>query len=156
MFQDELRRVKPIPRSQPSLPSITQTANHALEKHIPIVENLAPQNVPPDPPAILIPLLNQPIMPQHLRVKIENLKRRMMHMGFRPLEEEEAVVVDELGAAVQMHKRHHVDVVGPVEQIRGFEVEVTGPEVEGLGVVGDAHAEVAEFVDFGGACGEEE
>ena len=34
-----------------------------------------------------------------------------------------------------------------VQQIAGFEVEVTGPEVEGFGEVGDAEAEVAEFVD---------
>ena len=75
-------------------------------------------------------------------------------MVLGPRVEEEAVVVDELVAAVQVHEGGHVDAVGAVEQLRRFEVEVRGPEVEGLGKVGDAAAEVAEFVDFGGACWE--
>ena len=76
-------------------------------------------------------------------------------MRFGPLEEKEAVVVDEFVAAVQMHERGDVAALSVVEQIGGFEVEVAGPEVERLGKVGDAHAEVAEFVDLGWAFGGE-
>ena len=54
----------------------------------------------PHPPAILIPLLNQPIVPKHLRVEIEDLERRVVYVHFGPLEEEEAVVIDEIQAAV--------------------------------------------------------
>ena len=69
--------------------------------------------------------------------------------------QEEAVVVYEFVAAVQVHEGGHVVAFGVVKQVGGFEVEVGGPEVEGFGKVGDAAAEVAEFVDFGGACGGE-
>lgn len=54
-----------------------------------------------------------------------------------------------------MHEGGDVAAVVVVQQIGGFEVEVAGPEVEGLGEVGDAEAEVAEFVDLGWAWGEE-
>ena len=104
--------------------------------------------MPADAPTVLIPFLDQPIVPQHLGVEIKDLVRGVVDVVFGPRVEEEAVVVDELAAAVQVHEGGHVGAVGPVEQVRGFEVEVCGPEVEGLGEVGDAAAEVAEFVDF--------
>lgn len=56
--------------------------------------------MPPDPPTILISLLDQPIVPKHLRVEIKHLEGRMVHVRFGALEEEETVVVDELVAAV--------------------------------------------------------
>ena len=51
-----------------------------------------------------------------------------------------------------MHKGGDVTAFFVVQQIGGCEVEVGGPEGEGFGKVGDYHAEVAEFVDFGRAC----
>lgn len=83
----------------------------------------------PDAPTILIPLLDQPIVPEHLRVEIKHLEGRMMHVHFGPLEEKEAVVVDELLAAVQVHECGDVAALAVVQQVRGFEVEVAGPEV---------------------------
>ena len=108
--------------------------------------------MPTHAPTVLIPLLDQPIVAQHLGVEIKDLVRGVVDVVLGPRVEEEAVVVDELVAAVQVHEGGHVNAVGAVEQLRRFEVEVRGPEVEGLGEVGDAAAEVAEFVDFGGAC----
>ena len=107
--------------------------------------------MPPHPPAILIPLLDQPIVAQHLGVEVKDLVRGVVDVVPGPGVEEEAVMVDELAAAVQVQEGGHVGAVGPVQQVRGREVEVGGPEVEGAGEVGDAAAEVAEFVDFGGA-----
>lgn len=52
-----------------------------------------------------------------------------------------------------MQKGGDVGSRGVVQQVRGLEVEVGGPEGEGFGEVGDAAAEVAEFVDLGGAWG---
>lgn len=80
------------------------------------------------PPTVLIALLNQPVVPEHLRVEIEDFERRVMHVTLGPLEEKEAVVVDELVAAVQMHEGGDVAALGVVQQIAGFEVEVAGPE----------------------------
>ena len=108
--------------------------------------------MPAHPPTVLIPLLDQPIVAQHLGVEIEDLVRGVVDVVFGPRVDEEAVVVDEFVAAVQVHEGGHVDAGGVVEQVRGFEVEVRRPEVEGLGKVGDAAAEVAEFVDLGGTC----
>ena len=120
--------------------------------HVPVIENLTAQDMPPDAPAILVALFDEPVVPEDLGVEIEHLERRMVHVPFGPLVEEEAVVVDELLAAVQMHERGHVAALGVVQQIAGLEVEVAGPEVKGFGKVGDAHAGVAEFVHLGGAC----
>ena len=75
-------------------------------------------------------------------------------MGSGALEEEKAVVVDELEAAVEVHEGHYVGVGGGGgEQVGGFEVEVGAPEGEGGGEGGYGEAEVAEFVDLGGTCG---
>ena len=120
-------------------------------RRVPIIENLTSQNMSSHPPAILIPLFDQPVVPQHVRVEIKHLERRVVYVRFGPLKEEEAVVVDEFVSAVQMHERGDVAALSVVEQIGRFEVEVAGPEVERLGKVGDAHAEVAEFVDLGWA-----
>ena len=121
------------------------------KQNIPIVENLTPKNMSPDPPTILIPLLDQPIVPDDLGVEIKDLVGRVVDVVFGPLEDEEDVVVDEFVAAVQMHKAGHVLAVGSVQHLRGFEVEVAGPEFERFGKVGDDAAEVAYFEDFGGA-----
>lgn len=106
----------------------------------------------PYPPTVLIPLLHQPVMPQHLRVEIPHLERRMVHVGRGRLEKEKAVVVHELEAAVEVEEGGYVGAgAGVREDVGGFEVEVCGPEVEGGGEMGHGEAEVAEFVDLGGA-----
>lgn len=67
---------------------------------LPIIKDLTPQHMSPHPPAILILLLDQPIMPQHLRIEVKHLERRMMDMCFWSFENEEAVVIYELETAV--------------------------------------------------------
>lgn len=74
-----------------------EASKHA---NIPIIENLTPQYMPPYPPTVLVSLLDQPIVPEHLRVEIKHLEGRMVHVRFGALEEEETVVVDEFLAAV--------------------------------------------------------
>lgn len=69
----------------------------------------------PDSPTIFISPLNQPIVPEHLCVEIKHLERRMVHVHFGPLEEKEAVVVDEFLAAVQVHECGDVAALGVVQ-----------------------------------------
>ena len=123
----------------------------------------------PHPPAILIPLLNQPIMPQHLRIEVKNLKRRMMDMCFWSCEEEKGVVIHELETAVQMHEGNHVVAIGLIDYLKeesvsgwkkgggeggkdayvgGFEVEVGCPERHVCCEISYAYAEVAELVNL--------
>lgn len=85
--------------------------------------------MPPDAPAILIPLFDEPIVPDDLGVEIKDLERRVVDVGLCAREEEEAVVVHELVAAVQVHEGGDVGAGGVVQDVRGFEVEMAGPEV---------------------------
>lgn len=56
--------------------------------------------MPSHAPAILIPLLRQPVMAEDLGIEVENFKRGMVDMGFGAFEEKEAVVIDGFFAAV--------------------------------------------------------
>ena len=71
----------------------------------------------PHPPTILIALLDQPIVPNDLRVEIKDLVGRMVDVVFGPLVDEEDVVVDEFVAAVQMHEGGHVLAVWAVQHL---------------------------------------
>ena len=68
----------------------------------------------PHPPAILIPLLSQPIMPHHLHIEVKDLERGMMDMRFWSSKEEKAVVIDDLETTVQMHEGNHVMAIGVI------------------------------------------
>lgn len=108
--------------------------------------------MPPYAPAVLIALVPQPVVAQHLRVVVVRLEAAVVHVrGAGPLEEEEAVVVDLFGALVEAEKDRDVLAGLVVDEFRGVEVEVGGEEVEFFLVVGGAEAEVAELVDRGGA-----
>jgi hypothetical protein len=52
---------------------------------LPIIEYLAPHDMPSNSPAVLIALVSQPVMSKHLSVKIMRLKRGVMHMHLRSL-----------------------------------------------------------------------
>ena len=68
----------------------------------------------PHPPAILVPLLGQPIMPHHLGIEVKDLIGGMMDMCFWSSEEEKAVMIDDLETAVQMHEGDHVMAIGVI------------------------------------------
>lgn len=75
----------------------------------PIVEDLAPHDVAAHAPAVLITLVPQPIVPQYLGVVVVRLEAAVVHVrGPGTLKEEEAVVVDLLGALVQAEEDRHV------------------------------------------------
>lgn len=50
--------------------------------HSPVVENLAAEHVATHAPAILVPLLPQPVVAQDLRVEVVRLVRRVVHVEF--------------------------------------------------------------------------
>ena len=104
----------------------------------------------PHPPTILISLLNQPIMAQHLGVEVKHFKRRMMDMCLWSFKDEQRVVIYEVETAVQMQEGDHVTAIGAMNDleverglvvggievvrgakdahVRGFKVEVGRPE----------------------------
>lgn len=125
---------------------------HKLARVKPIVKDLTPHNMPPHAPAVLVALVPQPVMPQDLRVVVERLEAAVVHVRRpRALEEEEAVVVDLLGALVEAEEDGHVLAGGVVDELGRVQVEVGREEVVFFLVVGDAQPEVAELVDGGGS-----
>lgn len=66
----------------------------------PVVEDLAAHDVAANAPAVLVALVAQPVVAQDLGVEVMRLKGRVVHVALGALEEEEAVVVDLLVAAV--------------------------------------------------------
>ena len=112
----------------------------------PIIKDLTPHNMPPHPPAVLVPLVPQPIMTQNLGVEIMRLKARVVDVALGAFEEEETVVIDELGAAVEAAEGVEVSAGGIVNQLAREEIEARGVEFEGFSEVSDADAEVTEFI----------
>jgi len=123
--------------------------------------------VPADAPAVGVPLLAEPVVAEHLGVKVVGLERRVVDVHLGALEEEEAVVVDQLVAAVEAEEDGDVDVFVVVDKLgrlvstetniqdwwggthlAGVEVEVGRVEFVALGKVGHAHAKVAELVHW--------
>jgi hypothetical protein len=120
-----------------------------------------------DAPAVGVPLVPQPIVAEDLGVEVVGLEGRVMDVEFRALEEEEAVVVHALLAAVQPVEYRDVLVVGVVGKLRHpvlvrtqisppspFQAHLAREEVESgrvevvrLGEVGHAEAKVAQLVD---------
>jgi len=64
------------------------------QKNSPVVKNLTAHHVPPDAPAVGVPLVAQPVVTQNLRVKVVRLEGRVVDVHLWTLEKEEAVVVD--------------------------------------------------------------
>ncbi len=103
--------------------------------------------MPADAPANLIALLAQPVVAEHLRVEVMGLERRVVHVRDWAFEEEEGVVVDERGSAIDAREGCYIAAGRVVEEVAGEEVEAGCVEGICFCEVGHDHAEVAEFVD---------
>ena len=68
----------------------------------PIIEYLAAQNMPPHAPHIRIPLANQPLMAQILRIEVVDFEGAVVHVRFFGGRHEEGVVVCVGGADVDV------------------------------------------------------
>ena len=86
-------------------------------KGLPVIEDLAAHDVAPDAPAVGVPLLAEPVVAQHLGVKVVRLERRVVDVHLGALEEEEAVVVDQVVAAVQAEEDGDVDLFVVVDEL---------------------------------------
>lgn len=85
----------------------------------PVVEDLAAHDVPAHAPAVLVALVAQPVVPQHLGVEVVRLEGRVVDVELGALEEEEGVVVDALRAAVDAEEGGDVAALGVVDEL-GF------------------------------------
>ena len=99
--------------------SSQQASQHFQQENLPVVKDLTPHHMATDAPAVGIPLVAQPVVTEHLGVKVVCLERRVVDVHLGPLEEEEAVVVDQVVAAVQPEEDGYVDVVVVVDQLPG-------------------------------------
>jgi len=102
----------------------------------PVIEDLTPHDMPTHAPTILILFLGQPVVSQHLNIEIEHLKGGMMDVKFRTFEEEKAVVVNPLTAAIEVQEGDNVGLCFRIMyKFSGLEVEIRGIEFEGFVVI---------------------
>ena len=52
-------------------------------RDLPVVEDLTSQDMPPNPPAVLMPPFAQPVVPEDLRVEVVRLVGRVVDLGRR-------------------------------------------------------------------------
>ena len=90
-----------------------------IKQNAPVIKDLAAHDVAADAPAVLVALLAQPVVAEHLGVKVVRLKRRVVDVHLGALKEEEAVVVDQLVAAVQPEEDRLVDALLVVYELHG-------------------------------------
>jgi hypothetical protein len=69
---------------------------------VPVIEDLTSHDMPSNSPAVLVLLLQQPIVPQKLNVKVVHFEARVVDMKLWPLKEEETVVVNHLISAIKV------------------------------------------------------
>lgn len=120
--------------------------NHIPRRIPPVIKNLRSQNVPPNAPHSLIPLIRKPLVAQFLGIEVVDLERTVMHVRGWVRGHEKGVVVDVGGAAVDVCEEGDVFLAVGGCGVGGVDVkEVAGGDVEGAGV------EVDEGVEFGGA-----
>jgi hypothetical protein len=81
---------------------------------LPIIKDLAAEHVASHAPAVLVTLFSQPVMAEHLGVKVVRLIRRVVYVELGPLVKEEAVVIHLFRATVQPKKGGDVDAFSVV------------------------------------------
>lgn len=64
--------------------------------------------MPAHAPAVLVSPFLQPVVAEDLQIKIVHLERRVVDVAFWTFVEEEAMMVDELIATVEVEERRHV------------------------------------------------
>ena len=117
---------------------VNQIAISVMLYHItcrvpPIVEDLGAQHMSAHPPYGCISFLRQPLMPQHLRVKVMYLKRTMVHMLFPMHGHKKGMMVDEFFTTVNVGEDAYecpLTTFRVVEEVGGNKVEITGVEIE--------------------------
>lgn len=83
----------------------------------PVIEYLAAHYVPAHAPAVLVAVLPEPVVAQHLGVEIMRLEGGVVHVILGAFEEEETVMVYKLIASVQAEKGCDVYIVVVVHEL---------------------------------------
>ena len=83
----------------------------------PVIEYLAAHYVPAYAPAVLVAVLPEPVVAQHLGVEIMRLEGGVVHVILGAFEEEETVMVYKLIASVQAEKGCDVYIVVVVHEL---------------------------------------
>lgn len=84
----------------------------------PIVKNLTSHDMTTNPPAVFVAFTPEPVVAQHLSIEIVCLEGGVVYVGLWAFEEEEAVVVDQLGATVQVEEGGYVSPGRIVNQLQ--------------------------------------
>lgn len=85
----------------------------------PVVEDLAPHDVPAHAPAVLVAPVPQPVVAEDLGVEVVGLEGGVVDVELGALEEEEGVVVHEVLAAVEAEEGCYVFAGGVVDELSG-------------------------------------
>lgn len=106
--------------------SINIMLHHKSTRIKPVVKDLTTHNMPSHAPAVLIALVPQPIMTQHLSVVVVRLEAAVVHVRCaRALKEEEAVMINLFGALVETEEDCDILTGLVVNELRRVEVEVS-------------------------------
>ncbi len=121
MLQDEFRCIQPATAlARFIITAPYPTTKGTYNKHIPIIKYLTSQTMSSHSPTILIILLQQSITTQHLSIEIKDLERGVVDVEFRTLEEEEAMMVNEFGAPVEVYQGCNVAPVFGLGELNIF------------------------------------
>lgn len=88
-----------------------------MNRDVPVVKDLAAENVSSDAPAVLVPPLPQPVVAEDLGIEVVCLKRGVVHSVGVALGEEEDVVIHLLVSPIQSIEYRPVDLVGVVDEL---------------------------------------
>lgn len=75
----------------------------------PVIENLGAQDMSSHTPYTLVSLFGQPLVTQLLGIKVMHLERAVMHVRSGIGAYEETVMVNKLGASIDMRKHGHIN-----------------------------------------------
>ena len=122
--------------------------DHISSSVPPVIKDLRAQNVSANAPHRLIILVGKPLVSKFLRVEVMNLERAMMDMRCCIPAHEEAVVVDVIGAAINVSEKRDVLLLAiflQVEEVCRHNVEVGGIEVDQIVKFLGANSEVSKL-----------
>lgn len=113
VLHDESMRV--IPNTTVS--SVPKTDGTRPGMRVPVVEDLAAEDVSSNTPTVLVALLPQPIMAEDLSVEVVRFERGVVHFVRPPLSEEEHVMVDFFVTPIQPEEDRSVDTLVIVDEL---------------------------------------
>jgi len=97
--------------------------------------------MPSNSPAVLPPLVSQPVMAEDLGIEVVCFKRRMMNVPFWSLKEEETMVIYQLFTSIKTTKSvESLARARFMDELAGKEVEMRGVEIKRLLKIRDTNS----------------